>query len=85
LLDTDHSAPFPEDTWLGRTLHVGPVKLRVVERTVRCVMVGHAQAQLEARAKLLKTIGRVNEACAGVYAEVLEPGTVTQSDPAILT
>jgi uncharacterized protein YcbX len=84
VLDVGHAAPFPEDAWLGRTLAIGTVKLRIMERTERCVMVGHAQAALDARPKLLKAIGRANNACAGVYAEVLVPGTVTEGDIANL-
>lgn len=80
LLELDDDAPFPEDDWPGRTLRVGSVVLRVVARCERCVMVGHAQAELEAEPALLKTIGRVNEACAGVYAEVLEPGQLSEDD-----
>jgi len=56
------------------------VELSIVERTVRCVMVGHGQARLEPRPKLLKTIGRANQASAGVYADVIAPGTVNQAD-----
>jgi MOSC domain-containing protein YiiM len=48
-------------------------------------MVGHSQAALESRPKLLKTIGRVNSACAGVYAQVITPGDVSEGDTALLT
>jgi uncharacterized protein len=84
LLEFNDDAPFPEDQWLGRKLHVGSVGLRVVARCERCVMVGHAQAGLEARPALLKTIGRANEAYAGVYAEVVEPGQLNEDDTATL-
>jgi uncharacterized protein len=80
LLDTGHDAPFPEGEWLGRTLRIGNVELSIVDRTVRCVMVGHGQARLEPRPKLLKTIGRANQASAGVYADVIAPGTLNQAD-----
>ena len=80
LLDTGHDAPFPEGEWLGRTLRIGNVELSIVDRTVRCVMVGHGQARLEPRPKLLNTIGRANQASAGVYADVIAPGTVNQAD-----
>jgi hypothetical protein len=85
LLDLEHPGPFPEDDWLGCTLRVGTVELRIVDRCERCVMVGHSQAALESRPKLLKTIGRVNSACAGVYAQVITPGDVSEGDTALLT
>jgi len=84
VLDTNGGAAFPEDAWLGRTLRVGAVELRIVMRTERCVMVGHAQATLPSRPTLLKRIGRVNGACAGVYADVILPGTIAEGDAAQL-
>jgi uncharacterized protein YcbX len=80
LLDVDDAAPFPEDAWLGRTLHIGGVELRIAERCERCVMVTQAQAQIPRRPRLLQTIGRVNRACAGVYAEVVAPGEMREGD-----
>ncbi len=47
-------------------------------------MVGHPQAALESRPKVLKTIGRVNDACAGVYAQVITPGELSQGDAVLL-
>jgi MOSC domain-containing protein len=84
LVDLEHPGPFPEDSWLGRTVRIGSVALRVVDRCERCVMVGHSQATLESRPRLLKTIGAVNDACAGVYAEVTAPGDLSEGDAVIL-
>jgi MOSC domain-containing protein len=77
-------ARFAEEAWVGRTLRVGEVVLRIREPTERCVMVGHAQGALEARPRLLRTIGRVNRACAGVYADVVTAGRVAEGDVAEL-
>ena len=84
LLDAGAEPGFPEDGWIGRRLAVGDAVLRIVERTERCVMTTHAQAGLPHRPRVLKGIGRANEACAGVYAEVLTPGTVRAGDAARL-
>ena len=72
---------FEEDGWLGRELTVGDgTRLRVVGRTERCAMVGFAWEELRAEPALLKGVGRANEVCIGVYAEVIEPGTVRLGD-----
>lgn len=71
---------FPEDDWIGRTLDMGSVRLRVTARVVRCVMVNHPRATLAARRDVLKTIGRLNQACAGIYADVVTPGEVRAGD-----
>lgn len=83
-LDFGDGSPFPEDDWLGRTLRIGTVELRIVDRCERCVMVGHPQAELESQPRILKTIGRVNAACAGVYAQVITPGDLRQGDAVLL-
>ncbi len=84
VLDTGDAAGFPEDGWIGRTLAIGDVRLRVVERTERCVMTTQAQDGLPRRPAVLKAIGRANEACAGVYAEVVAAGTAAVGAPARL-
>ena len=85
LLDLEHAGPFPEDGWLGCTLRIGTIELRIVSRCQRCMMVGHSQAALESRPRLLKRIGTLNAACAGVYAKVTVPGDLSEGDSAILT
>lgn len=68
---------FVEDAWVGRELTIGDVRLRVVKRCERCVMVTHAQpGGLSHRPEVLERIGRSNDVCAGVYADVVVPGTL---------
>lgn len=84
LLDLDGEA-FAEDGWVGATLRLGEARLRLVERTERCVMTTHAQTGLPHRPAVLTALGRHNDACAGIYAEVLTPGaTIRRGDPAEL-
>jgi uncharacterized protein YcbX len=80
VIATGAAEGLPEDGWAGRTLRVGEVELRVTERTERCVMVTHAQRGVPARPRLLQAIGRLNEACAGAYAEVVRPGRIRAGD-----
>lgn len=75
---------FAEDAWVGRLLRVGDSLLRVTERTERCVMTTRAQAdELPHAPTVLKRIGRANEACAGVYLAVVEPGAAAVGDPLV--
>jgi len=73
-------ARFPEEDWIGQALRLGDVELRVTSRTQRCVMVNHPRPSLRSRRDVLKTIGRVNDACAGVYADVITPGFARVGD-----
>ena len=84
LLDTA-TPGLPEEAWIGRNLRLGDVELRVVGRVERCVMVNHARPALPARPDVLKTIGRVNNAHAGVYAQVIKQGTVACGTPAMVS
>jgi uncharacterized protein YcbX len=83
LVDTGIEPGFVEDEWVGRTLEIGDTLLLVGERTERCVMVDHVRAGMAAlppSAGVLKAAGRLNHACAGVYADVLRPGRLRVGD-----
>jgi MOSC domain-containing protein YiiM len=56
----------------------------VTKRVVRCVMLNHRRPNLRARRDVLKLVGRLNQACAGVYADVIEQGEVRVGDPVVL-
>jgi uncharacterized protein YcbX len=83
LVDTGDEPGFAEDAWVGRELEIGEVRLRVAAPTERCVMVDHGRAGMPAlppSAGVLKAAGRINAACAGVYAQVLRPGRIRVGD-----
>ena len=62
---------------LGARVVIGSLVLEITHRTERCVMVGSEQRGLPKDPAILKSIGRENEACVGVYAKVLQPGEVS--------
>jgi uncharacterized protein YcbX len=83
---------FPENDWLGRTLQVGSdLVLRVIARTGRCAVPTLAHGDMPRDTDALRVLARHNrvppraaadpEPCAGVYAEVLNPGHISTSDP----
>lgn len=75
------AAGVTESTWVGRRLRVGPsVELAVTAPMPRCVMLGMAQAGLEADRDLLTDVTRRNNGELGVVAEVLRPGLVAVGD-----
>jgi uncharacterized protein YcbX len=80
VLDVGGASPV-EDAWVGRDLLVGDrVRLRVVGRTERCVMVGLAQYDLPADPSVLRDLAEANGACLGVYAAVVDAGTLRVGD-----
>jgi len=76
VVDLDGAA-FSEDAWVGKEIIVGTARLRINKRTERCVMVTQAQRDLRYAPTALKAIAEANESCLGVYAEVVEPGSVS--------
>lgn len=67
---------FVEDTWIGRDVVLGDVRLRITEGAVRCVMIGMAQESLPERPELLRQVGDLHDTCFGVYATVVTVGEV---------
>jgi len=83
---------FTENDWLGRELRVGAdLVLRVIARTPRCAIPTLAHGHLPRDTEALRVVATNNrvsplpdadpEPCAGVYAEVLQPGRISTGDP----
>ena len=86
---------FAENDWLDRYLAVGDdLILRVIARTPRCAVPTLAHGPLPRDADALRVLARHNrlgpvddadpEPCAGVYAEVLNPGRISLGDSVYL-
>lgn len=75
---------FPEDSWLGRTLRVGTMRLRVDCRDSRCVIVTMDPDTGARDPAVLRHIAKGRDSCAGVYASVVTPGRVTVGDAVVL-
>lgn len=65
---------------MGRRLRLGSAVLEVTAATERCVMVGIAQPGLASDERILRLIAQEHDACFGVYASVIEPGTINLGD-----
>ncbi len=86
---------FAENDWLDRYLAVGEdLILRVIARTPRCAVPTLAHGPLPRDTDALRVLARHNrlapvadadpEPCAGVYAEVLNPGRIQLGDGVFL-
>jgi uncharacterized protein YcbX len=84
VVESEGSAPFDEDQWVGQTLvfgetNAGPA-LRVTHRDVRCMMVNLDPDTAMQDARVMKSVVRLNQNCAGVYAAVAQIGTICVGD-----
>lgn len=81
VIDTGQNDSFTEDQWVGKTLVFGDAAdspaVHVTMRDERCVMVNLQPDTAQSDPAVLKTVVQLNQNCAGVYATVLRPGTLT--------
>jgi uncharacterized protein YcbX len=72
---------FPEDTWAGRVLRIGGLRMRVDQRDSRCVMVTIDPVTLRRDPAILRTIALERDNRLGVYGSAVAPGRVAVGDP----
>ena len=72
--------PFQEDEWLGHTLRIGGVRLRVDRRDGRCVVITTDPDTLERDPAILRLVAAERDGCLGVYASTVERGRVACGD-----
>lgn len=81
---------FAENTWVGRRLRIGAeLIVQIVVTTPRCAIPTLAHGDLPRDTDALRVLAGHNRlpvpgmgevACAGVYAQVLDPGTIREGD-----
>src|SRR2546421_3993999 len=80
VLETERSEPFLEDEWVGGTLVFGdgdePPAVSVTIPDLRCVMVNLDPDTAAKDSRVMKTVVRLNQNNAGVYATVLRTGMI---------
>jgi len=81
LVEAASGPEFPEDSWVGRVLRVGSLRMRVDQRDKRCVMVTIDPVTLARNPAILRAIARERDARFGVYGSAVEPGRVAVGDP----
>lgn len=69
-----------EFDWCGGTLANESIVLKPVVPTLRCSMPIRAQPGLQPQPDVMRTISRHNDRCLGVYADVLQPGHLSEGD-----
>jgi uncharacterized protein YcbX len=77
---------FVENGWIGQTLAIGDeIRLRITGPCGRCVMTTLAQGELPRDSGILRTAVQHNQGNVGVYATVLQGGTMRRGDRLVLS
>ncbi len=80
LIETNSLEHFSEDQWVGRSICFGAeggAEIGITVRDVRCAMINLDPDTAESDPIVLKSVARINEVCAGVYATVTKTGVVS--------
>lgn len=76
-----NSEQFPERSWIGHTVAIGhEVRLAIAGPCGRCVMTTLPQKNLPKDPGILRTVLQQNHGNVGVYAGVVQGGTIRQGD-----
>ena len=76
---------FMENDWIGRTVVIGDtVRLAITEPCPRCVMITLPQGDLPKDPGILRTAAQHNGVNVGVYASVVNGGTIRRGHPVVL-
>ena len=75
---SDH--PFPEQAWVGKTLAIGSVTLKIDTTCPRCAMTTHGFDDLPQDPQIMRNLVANSEGNLGIYASVVKVGKVATGD-----
>lgn len=84
VVDTGDATGYPEDGWVGRTVRVGGLELRVDARDPRCGMITIDPDTAARDRTVLRAVNGERESCFGVYGSTAQPGRVRVGDDVVL-
>ena len=76
--ETDH--PFPEQAWVGKTLSIGGVMMKIDMTCPRCAMTTHGFDDLPQDPQIMRKLVANSEGNLGIYASVVQAGKVIAGD-----
>lgn len=80
LVETDNDSPFLEDSWVGQTVRIGGLRMRIDQRDGRCVVITIDPATGERNPEILRAVINHRQQCMGVYGSTVEPASVALND-----
>lgn len=84
VVDTGGEPGHPEFGWKGRTARIGTVRVEFLDPCPRCVMVTHqVDGSVGEDREVLRHIVRDLDQNLGIYARILEPGSLRSGDAVV--
>jgi uncharacterized protein len=84
VVDSLTGEAFDEDAWVGRTLRIGTLLMRVDERDPRCVIISTDPVTGVRDSSILRTVSTERGGDLGVYGSIVRPGRVAVGDDVVL-
>lgn len=84
LVDAAEDAPFQEDSWVGRVLRFGGVRMRVDKRDGRCVVITIDPVTAKRSPAILGAVRQERQGSLGVYGTTVEQGKVAVNDTVLI-
>jgi uncharacterized protein len=81
LVEALDAAPFAEDAWVGSTIHIGSMRMRIDKRDGRCVVITIDPETAARNPAILRAVAQDRQGCLGVYGSVATPGRIAVNDP----
>lgn len=81
LVEALDAAPFAEDAWVGSTVRIGAMRMRIDKRDGRCVVITIDPETAERNPAVLRAVAQDRQGCLGVYGTVAAPGRIALNDP----
>jgi uncharacterized protein YcbX len=80
LVEAADDAPFLEDAWVGHTLRIGALRMRVDKRDGRCVVITIDPVTGVRNPEVLRSVAQNRGGQLGVYGTTVAPGRVAVDD-----
>jgi len=80
LIESADRGDTPENAWVGETLKIGGMRMRVDKRDKRCVVTTVDPVTTQKDPSVLRAIAQEREACLGVYGTIAQPGSISIGD-----
>lgn len=84
LIESIDGEDTPENAWVGETLQIGGMRMRVDKRDKRCMMINVDPVTTEKNPSVLRAVAQERQACLGVYGTIAQPGTISAGDAVTL-
>lgn len=84
LVEPSSGEAFPEDAWLGATLRIGAMRMRIDRRDPRCVITTMDPGTGQRDPSVLRQIAQHRDNCAGVYGTTVTPGSIAVGDAVVI-